>query len=1446
MKLFIEKKNIAIAMLVICISMVSSVLITVVYSYYFGSQQLVLTGDQRRGDNAIEWSSDGNSFTTLSDDSYIWFDFDNPIKVERLVINYKNYSQKPWRLQVYYATPEMGFDQETCFLQNIDSNNERTALNLSADNVSSIRIDWGEDAGRAYSLDSLQVNIVDKYTKIVICLLVFIVMFAIGIFYIMLDTELGFIINNAVKRLAIRNIIADLLYIIMSYHWLFWERGGDYILFCNLFLCLSCVNIADYFYLRHKKGVKLNIGCPRTRFLLEHISLVAIVVALGFLFLKNTDSAVWGIGDNYEIIEVISGIVLFIFSVEYVIIENRLHANVLLFAIVTAFINYYLNKNGNFYAYYVITFYLIAILVYQLPERKIIKRVLFVISFFAFLTYFLSTTNIYGNSVTVAVDTMKRTLGFLNPNDTSFHYLMLTILILYFNNGFGRLRLFEDLLVAAIGLGAIYYTGGRTSIMGVAYELVIIIGFIIYSFIPSGIKEKLQKYNVISLMFAQSVLLISCLGSICWSWIYDENKKYFLFSIIEHVFDTRTFGLRLLKANNLLNQYKPSLFGQYIPYTVGEEDLYVEIFYVNALLRDGIILLFFFILLVSIMNVRLWKKQQYFRLLLLAIIPVVVLGESFADNPVYNVFTFLALSNPESREDSEAMAQRPNYKKPMIISALTFVWILCIPTMVAFFITLFNSFNIDGKIAGLVAAAAIASGFIISKTIYDIAIEYLDSKAISMAGRAKLLALIVVLVAAFSADRIIVSTLAEQNADNLSDELPVLQLISDNSQEKIYADRLPALYKNKVSGVKYSYRHVNDLPFMKNVTLIVDSTADKYSFFYRGFLYMPISDKTAIYTNNPEVERLLQDNGYHLYGYNNYVNCVDLQYEAELNDIEFNDEEKIVLKDEKNLLNKGPYISLGAGKYTVSFELHMDELLQNEDGEVAVVSVSNGWGQNILGEQVITADMFDHNGDCKCDLQINGNGSGYEFKVTLSSDVTLLVEEIKYVKTPDFDTHYLVDDKWRRIHEEYYDLEGNPFERNEGYYGADYKYDEAGNVVKTTYLGIDGQPVLNTSGYAILYRDYNSDKKVVKEAYFDITDQPITLLAGQASVEYEYDEKGNTSGYKYYDVTGNPVLYDGKYWYLNRIFNDNKQIVREEYFGIDGNPIALSGGQAAVEYEYDEVGNIVVYRYYDTFGNPVLYAGNYWYYKRTFNENRQIILEEYFGTDGNPIALSDGAYAYGKEYDDAGNISKITYLGSDGAPITNISGYSAWRRYYNDSKQVIREEYYDENDDPIALSGGQGAVEYEYDENGNRSVYRYYDVNGEPVLYGGIYWGFKVTYDQNNRNVLEEYFGLDGQPIIRSDGASGYVREYDEAGNVIKITYLDAEGNPTTNTSGYSIAHRSYNAQNKVAREEYYDTDENPITLNIGQFAIEYDYDELGAIIKRRYYDLGGNLIKEE
>lgn len=1377
-----NKKNVAIAMVVLCISLISSGVLTFVYCHYFGKQQLVLLGEQRAGDNAIEWSSDGNSFTTLSDDSYIWFDFDNPIKVERLVINYKNYSQKPWRLQVYYATPEMGFDQETCFLQNIDSNNERTALNLSADNVSSIRIDWGEDAGRAYSLDSLQVNIVDKYTKIVICLLVFIVMFAIGIFYIMLDTELGFTINNAVKRLAIRNIIADLLYIIMSYHWLFWERGGDYILFCNLFLCLSCVNIADYFYLRHKKGVKVIICCPRTRFLLEHISLVAIVVALGFLFLKNTDSAVWGIGDNYEIIEVISGIALFIFSVEYVIIENRLHANVLLFAIVTAFINYYLNKNGNFYAYYVITFYLIAILVYQLPERKIIKRVLFVISFFVFLTYFLSATNIYGNSVTVAADTMKRTLGFLNPNDTSFHYLMLTILILYFNNGFGRLRLFEDLLVAAIGLGAIYYTGGRTSIMGVAYELVIIIGFIIFSFIPSGIKEKLQKYNVISIIFAQSVLLISCLGSIYWSWIYDENKKYFLFSIIEHVFDTRTFGLRLLKANNLLNQYKPSLFGQYIPYTVGEEDLYVEIFYVNALLRDGIILLLFFILLVSIMNVRLWKKQQYFRLLLLAIMPVIVLGESFADNPVYNVFTFLALSNLENREDSEAMTQRPDYKKPMIISALTFVWIICIPTMVAFFITLFNSFNIDGKIAGLVAAAAIASGFIISKTIYDIAIEYLDSKAISMAGRAKLLALIVVLMAAFSADRIIVSTLAEQNADNLSDELPVLQLISDNSQEKIYADRLAALYKNKVSGVKYSYRHVNDLPFMKNVTLIVDSTADKYSFFYRGFLYMPISDKTAIYTNNPEVERLLQDNGYHLYGYNNYVNCVDLQYEAELNDIELTDEGKIILKDEKDLLDKGPYVSLTSGKYTVSYELHMDELPQDKDVEVAVVSASNTWGQNELGKQVVTASMFDENGDCKCDIKINGNDSGYEFKIALLSDVCIQVESIKYVKTPDFDTHFMVDDEGRIIHEEYYDLDGKPFEQSGGYYGMDFKYDEIANSSMKTYLDIEMNPVINTSGYAIVRYNYNEKNKVIRESYFDT----------------------------------------------------------------NGNPITLAKGHASIEYDYDDAGNCTMNRYYDESGNPVLYNGQYFFFRRTYNDKNQAVLEEYFGIDETPITLSDGASAYRREYDDFGNNIATIYLGIDGNPVLNTSGYAIRRSIFNEKKQIIRELYYDVKDTPTVLSGGQGIVEYEYDEKGNRCIYRYYDTNSNPVLYGGNYWFNKITFNNINRNILEEFYGIDGEPTVISDGSAAYAREYDDEGNVIKMTFLGLNGAPIINTSGYSIFKRNYNASNKVIREEYYDTNENPVTLSAGQFAVEYDYDESGTISKLRYYDVGGNLIAEK
>lgn len=731
-------------------------------------------------------------------------------------------------------------------------------------------------------------------------------------------------------------------------------------------------------------------------------------------------------------------------------------------------------------------------------------------------------------------------------------------------------------------------------------------------------------------------------------------------------------------------------------------------------------------------------------------------------------------------------------------------------------------------------------------------------------------------------------------------EKEILSLIIDNAKGSIYTDTYPYLYKKKLGSIKSTLFSGASLGAQHDTTVIMDVEDEAQVLSNAGFLYTPISKWDVVYTNDAAVQRALQEKGYLLTGY-----CTK-SYSADL--------------------ESGEYFEIYPGKYTATFALKlMENLPYSEDYQVCTLKLAQGKEEDIeeidtekeadkatvkpavkdIATVPVMRSSFDENGECSVDMAFSAGGKDYSFRLLMDSDDKLELKPVEYTRTPDYDTHIVLNEKLKNVHEEYFDLEGEPIEISGGYHGLDYEYNDAGIWNMRRFLNLDLEPVVSTSGYAEIRRNLDGSQRVTREEYYGADGKPIALAQGQAAVEYEYDDNGNRTVDRYYDTEFKPVLYNVQFYYVRRTYDDKKHNILEEYFGTDekpvllsdgaagyrreydedgnvtlqtylgedgspalntsgyailrrafdkdkrvlkeeyldeaGAPIELAKGQASVEYEYDENGNRTVERYFDAEGNPVLFNGQYYCVKRTYNDKNQNILEEYLGTDEAPIALSDGACGYRREYDSAGNVTVTEYLGADGKPVLNTSGYAILRRAFDDKKQITREDYHDEADKPIALNKGQAAVEYEYDDAGNRTVYKYFDAENSPVLYNGQYWYLKVEFNDKKQNILEKYFGTDGNPIYLSDGAAGYRRGYDEAGNVNVLTYLDGDGNPTMNTSAYSTWRRSYNDKKQIVREEYYDTQDSPIALAQGQGAVEYEYDDAGNRTTDRYYDPEGN-----
>ncbi|WP_029200400.1 hypothetical protein [Oribacterium sp. NK2B42] len=666
---------------------------------------------------------------------------------------------------------------------------------------------------------------------------------------------------------------------------------------------------------------------------------------------------------------------------------------------------------------------------------------------------------------------------------------------------------------------------------------------------------------------------------------------------------------------------------------------------------------------------------------------------------------------------------------------------------------------------------------------------------------------VVVLFTFAAAGNSLINKVGAENADRIEQNRKVLEIAVAHADGKVYVDMLPEAYIRRIRGLSRSYMNGHDYGRYSNATVLTDADWDSACLTGEGFLYLQISENDAIYTNDSGVIEALREEGYVLKGYNSYVHQVDMENMARMNDVE-ETEDGLLLEGIEHQIIHGPYLELASGKFTAEFELKLLNPTGDINKKVCGLRVASYYGQSVKAEVNVYESDFDEDGKVTYKVPFWGNGQGYEFLVFTEDGVKCLVSSITYARTPDMDIHIIVDGEGRTIHEEYYDMEGNPKQMSEGHYGMEYAYDDNDLPIMRRYLGIDFEPVVISNGYAEVRREYDINKRLIKESYYGVDGEPVNLPAGQHSVVKDYDFKGNVIKEAYYGVDGEPVIYNNNFHVIIRDFDEKNRCIHEEYYGTDMEPIALAGGYAGIDREYDEEGNVIRQVFLSTDMEPVVidkgyaewrkeYDGNkcvlmecyygadgeklllndkYFMIRRTFDEKKQCTSEKYYGLDEEPILIPGGYAGYEQSQDDRGNVVHFTYLGLEGEPVIADSGFSIWHRTYNEKKQVIREEYYDVDDQKMTRPGGQFAVEHEYDEAGNSINDMYFGLSDERILVNGSFWKVQRTYNENKKNVHEEYFGTDGEPILVGGKYAMIDFVYDDSGKLVKKILKDIAG----------------------------------------------------------------------
>lgn len=805
---------------------------------------------------------------------------------------------------------------------------------------------------------------------------------------------------------------------------------------------------------------------------------------------------------------------------------------------------------------------------------------------------------------------------------------------------------------------------------------------------------------------------------------------------------------RLALASDALRDYGLSLFGHSLP-QVGNggsafarpDYNFVDISYNLILLQFGIIALIIVNILWVMMTRKAFKIGDRRLALALALIAFNAVSEHHIMQINYDIFIVMPFAILAAKDDSVSEAatepawkwrRRKEYITKagliMAVAALSAAAILGLLPIVRTVISLTGTNeNSDGRrllyaiyVLGIAAAVA---GMI---ALYRLCCSMIMRDT----ANRKVLAGVIAVVAAAGVvviigSNCIISSEAPKNVDLIDSEKKAIEVALESGRGKIYSNDMPELYEKAYGGFSSNLFNGEELARYNNVSVIMDKKTDSPCFFNTGFLYTPISDKHALFTNDMETIKALQDAGYHMTGYYPVTTEVDLAEEADRNGQILNDDGSITLNGEKDTLRKGPGDSLREGRYTVTYDLSLgNKIPLNENEMVCTLKVTYCKEDYTAAVVKLSRGQFDENGNYAaeviCDLP---DALNTYIQVFPADNSIVTVNSLSYQKTPEGDIHSFYDENRIKVREEYFDLEGNPSKGAWGYFAKDIGYDDRGNINHEIYYDENNNKTLNSSGYSETKRAFNENNLIVREEYYGTDGKRIALPTGESAMAFAYDVYGRNTETFFFGVTDEPVLTGGETWggfhKSAREFDEAGRVISECFFDTDGSPVTLKEGYSRREYEYDDNNNRIRELYYDQDGSKVLNSNGCAEIRREFDASNRKIRESYYGTDGEPIRLFSGQAMVEFMYDENGNEAQLSYFDAAGKPLLvggeTWGGYHKQVRVFDEAGRIMREDFYDIDGSPVTLKEGYSYREYEYDENASFIGYRYYDKNGNEV-----------------------------------------------------------------------------------------------------------------------------------
>lgn len=305
------------------------------------------------------------------------------------------------------------------------------------------------------------------------------------------------------------------------------------------------------------------------------------------------------------------------------------------------------------------------------------------------------------------------------------------------------------------------------------------------------------------------------------------------------------------------------------------------------------------------------------------------------------------------------------------------------------------------------------TGFLCEKTIQKRRLAYVGA-SLGMAG--------VIVGVCFFQDSRVFSTVI----DRIDSEKAVIAAMKNGAVGDIYNDTFPLFYDARIGGIKGTLFSGASLGATRDVTVIVDRTEEAQRMLDMGFLYTPISEQDAVYTNDQGVISTLKDLGYNPKGYYTERTIVDFTGNTDENILK-QDDGGIEIGSIDRPVVIGSVDAFYPGEKSAAFKLKINNNSEKEENDykVCTLIIKERYSDKKAISAVVMREMFDENGELLIELPFSLSGADYDFLVDKNVNEKLIIDEISYIRTPKYDVHVIVNDQGKVISKEYFDLDGN-------------------------------------------------------------------------------------------------------------------------------------------------------------------------------------------------------------------------------------------------------------------------------------------------------------------------------------------------------------------------------------------------------------------------------------